>query len=143
MCLRNEKSYKANDIITFYDENKTLVTHRLIDVDEELIVTKGDNNDSQDGKLPVKNIIGKYVFKISCLGIVMSSLKSPITLIMIFIIGVLIVTFISTDDKLKPLDKEIEESKKKVTKKVNKTTKPKSVDKKQDTKNTNKPKTKK
>lgn len=118
-----EKDYKSNDIITFYDENKSLVTHRLISIEKEKIQTKGDNNDSLDNRLPIKNIVGKYQFKITGLGVVMSSLKSPITLIMIFVIGLLIVTLISTDENIKPLDEEIEKIKKSEKKKVGRTKK--------------------
>lgn len=103
-------SYRKNDIITFYDVNGSFVTHRLVNINKNNMITKGDANDSEDGALPTKNIIGKYVFKISGLGILMSSLKNPLVSMMILIIGFLICYLISTDRNGNPiLDEEEQE----------------------------------
>ncbi len=92
-----EKQYKKNDIITFYDVNNSFVTHRLKEIKDDVMITKGDNNNTEDEALPVKNIVGKYIFKISGLGIILSSLKNPFVSIMILVIGILICFLISTD----------------------------------------------
>lgn len=102
-----EKNYKEQDIITFYDTNGSFVTHRIISLDKDKMVTKGDNNNTEDEELSTKNIVGKYVGKISGVGIILSSLKSPLVLVMIFIIGILICYLVSTDKHGKPiLDEE-------------------------------------
>ena len=98
-----DKNYKVNDIVTFYDKEGSFVTHRIISIDNNVMVTKGDNNDSEDVPYSTDNIIGKYVTKISGAGRVLSSFKSPFTLIMIFISGVLSCVLLSTNEDGKPI----------------------------------------
>lgn len=60
--------FKENDIITFKDENRNLIKHRIIDVtkgeDQTLYQTKGDNNNAADLE-PVlaNNVVGVYTGK--------------------------------------------------------------------------------
>lgn len=97
------KNYKANDIITFRDKEGFFVTHRIVSLNGNTMITKGDNNDSEDAPYSTDNIIGKYVTKISGAGRVLSSFKSPFTLIMIFIIGVLSCILLSTNEDGNPI----------------------------------------
>lgn len=116
-------SYEENDIITFYDVNDSFVTHRIVSINDETMITRGDANDSDDDELDTSRIVGKYKFKITFLGLVLASLKSPITLILILIIGILVCYLISTDSNGNL--KDIEEPKKdKSTKEKKKIVKP-------------------
>lgn len=100
--------YKENDIVTFRDENDALVTHRIISIDKDEMVTKGDNNDSPDPTNKTDNIVGKYIIKISGLGRVVSSFKSPVTMALILVIGILTCVLVSTDNEGKPIYDEDE-----------------------------------
>ncbi len=91
----NEKNYQENDIVTFYDTNDSFVTHRILSIEDDQMVTKGDNNNTEDEKTPIQNIVGKYLFRIPGLGTFLLALKNPIVSIMIFVIGILICYFIS------------------------------------------------
>lgn len=91
-----EKKYKKNDIITFCDKEGNFVTHRIISISDKNITTKGDNNEVEDGVISTKNIVGKYVFKISRGGILLSSLRNPLVMIIIFVIGGTICFMMST-----------------------------------------------
>lgn len=130
-----DKNYKENDIITYYDKNHNLITHRIIKINDTEIVTKGDNNNTEDEAIYSKEIIGKYATKIANLGIILSSLKSPFTMIMILIIGILICILTSIDKDGNPILEEdekefqkflIKKEKKEVTKKNKKKTNKKS-----------------
>lgn len=100
-----EKNYKEKDVITFKDINGSFVTHRIIEIDDKGIVTKGDANDTNDkGLLTYDDIVGVYVKKISSLGLIISSLKNPITLITILIIGIIVCILKNTDKEGNPLD---------------------------------------
>lgn len=65
-------SLKLNDIIAFYDKNGNLIVHRIvkiIDGEDILFVTKGDNNEFNDSEiLKIEDIKGKYLFHIKYLG---------------------------------------------------------------------------
>ena len=103
-----EKNYKVNDIITFYDINGSFVTHRLVSLNQENIITKGDANNTEDEPLPKENIVGKYLFKLSGVGIILASLRNPLVSIMILIIGILICYLISTNRFGEPLEEKEE-----------------------------------
>lgn len=57
------QSYEVNDIVTFNVENQYLVTHRIIEIQENNYVTKGDNNNTIDSeKVTLENIDGKVIY---------------------------------------------------------------------------------
>ncbi|PED73704.1 signal peptidase I [Bacillus pseudomycoides] len=62
---KDGSKYKKDDVITFKESDKKIVTHRIIDVKDVngkvMYETKGDNNNGPDLK-PVlaENVIGKY-----------------------------------------------------------------------------------
>lgn len=106
---KNYDELKENDIITFYDDNGSFVTHRIVEIIDDEFITKGDFNNSIDqGSIRKKEVVGKYVLKINGLGKLMAAFKSPITMIMILIIGILVCVFVSTDKEGKPIVSEEE-----------------------------------
>lgn len=106
----NEEKYKVGDIITFYDVDGSFVTHRIISIENGQMITQGDNNNSPDSPTDMKQIVGKYIFKITGLGILFKALKSPVVMILVLLIGIMVCFLISTDKDGKPiLNKEEEE----------------------------------
>lgn len=110
-----DKEYQVNDIITFYDVNGAFVTHRIIYIDKDGILTKGDNNNAEDEKITKDKVVGKYVFKISGAGKIMAAFKTPFVMIMIMVIGVMVCILLSTDKDGKPI---LTEQEKKATNKT-------------------------
>lgn len=55
---------KQNDIIT-YEKDQMLITHRIIEKQNNSITTKGDANNSEDEPITQEKVIGKvvYIFK--------------------------------------------------------------------------------
>lgn len=100
----DEIEFELNDIVTFYDAEGTFTTHRIIGLEDGLYTTKGDNNNTKD-KLPitVDKIVGKYVGRIPLAGRVLASFKSPMTMILILVIGILICILLSTDKDGNPI----------------------------------------
>lgn len=107
----NDKNYNKNDIVTFYDEANNFVTHRIISLNENTMVTKGDYNKSDDGETSLDKVVGKYVFRIKGLGNVLSILKKPLIIALIFIISILIhiAASINLDEIKNRNEKEFEE----------------------------------
>ncbi len=63
------KNIDVGDIVLYkitLPSNKTImVLHRVIDIDDSFIITKGDNRDFRDPwKVPYDNIIGVFIFRI-------------------------------------------------------------------------------
>ena len=92
-------SYKVKDIVTFRDTNGSFVTHRIIEIKDNEIITQGDANNTIDDAITKDQIVGRYVYQINGLGALMKSFRSPLTLVMILIIGVITCVLVSTDSK--------------------------------------------
>lgn len=87
----NEKQVEIGDIITFEDENGSTITHRVVDIiikdGEKLYQTKGDNNNAKDtGLISIKNIKGKYTFKINKFGRIISQIITPTGIVLVLLV---------------------------------------------------------
>ncbi len=101
---------KVGDPITFNISADTMVTHRVVEIDEanQTFTTKGDANDTNDGTpVSFSNVVGKPLFSIPLLGFlaVYLSSKSGNIILVTLIIVVLILTFLP-DILLKDENKE-------------------------------------
>lgn len=74
---------KLNDIVT-YSSNGDFITHRIIDIKGNKIVTKGDYNNSEDKIIDKSDVIGKVVKVLPKLGVWKEIILSP-TVIIIFL----------------------------------------------------------
>lgn len=62
---------KEKDVITYVVNDNTVVTHRVVSIDTEnqMLMTKGDNNNIGDGSpVAYKNVIGRVKFKLPRFG---------------------------------------------------------------------------
>lgn len=83
---------QTGDIITYQVGNGTIVTHRIVSIDEESqsVITKGDANETEDASpVAFSNIVAKYAFDIPYLGYISIYAKTPLGIAVIC--GVLIV----------------------------------------------------
>lgn len=71
-----EDEYQVGDIVVYQDES-TLVIHRIISIDGDMIRTKGDANNTPDlDPITVDDIKGKYTFRIPFVGFIFRWLKT-------------------------------------------------------------------
>lgn len=91
-------NYQERDIITFYDTEGSFVTHRIEEIKDTEVITKGDNNSSIDPAISKDVVVGKWVLTIPGLGLLLKALKTPFVSIMILIIGILFCILVSTED---------------------------------------------
>jgi len=95
-----KNSFTKGDVITFVEEDHTLITHRITEVKETksdvLYTTKGDNNNAED-KNPVlaENVVGVYAgFTVPLAGYLIHFLQSPNGIIIFLIVpGFLILCY--------------------------------------------------
>ena len=90
IMIKESDNYKKGDIVTYKDGDE-YVTHRIVSVNEDNIITKGDANNTEDSPIKEKDIIGKVIFKMTMLGFLVYLLNKPIIWILVFIIGILII----------------------------------------------------
>lgn len=57
IIIKLNDSYKVGDVITF-DEDGLLITHRIVSIDGDKIITKGDVNNKNDSPIEKKDVIG-------------------------------------------------------------------------------------
>ena len=83
---------KNNDIIAYTASSGDKVTHRVINISEEGMETKGDKNDSSDGfSTTEENYIGKNIISIPGVGYLVKNIQTRRGKI---ILGTLIVFFL-------------------------------------------------
>lgn len=88
------KNVSKGDIITFKD-SASIVTHRLIDINDNKYITKGDANNTSDAGINKSDIIGKVVYIITP-----DVIFKGIVVVLIFIIFIVILNFDRLYDKL-------------------------------------------
>lgn len=91
----DEEEIEVGDVVTFIDANGNVVTHRITQImindGVRNYVTKGDYNGSEDvGLITYKDIRGKFSFKISQAGRVLTTIFTPVGMIMLLLFAVLV-----------------------------------------------------
>lgn len=73
---------KVGDSITYLDEQKTVVTHRVVEETSAGLLLKGDGNEFTDQTLVnSENYVGKHHYTIPKLGSLMVKLSQPLVLV--------------------------------------------------------------
>lgn len=102
IIVKKSNNYSERDIIT-YSNGLTTITHRIIAINNDKVITKGDSNEVDDKPINKEQIVGKFFFRISnfsLFSIILS--KNVIYLIMIFLL-VLIFLLVIVDRIIKNL----------------------------------------
>ncbi|WP_339149033.1 MULTISPECIES: signal peptidase I [unclassified Sutcliffiella] len=104
------------DIISFYNEEQLLITHRITSIVEadggRHFYTKGDNNNSVDEHVTKANeIVGKKVFLVPFLGFFSQFTKGPLGFLLFIALPLTGYVCIVVFEKMKPKSKkEIKQS---------------------------------
>ena len=69
----------VNDIVSYKVEGSDVeVLHRVISVDKNVVITKGDANNKEDEPIDVKQVTGVYAKKIRHLGKIIKFFSKPL-----------------------------------------------------------------
>ena len=87
VVVKVNEAFKENDIIVYKEEN-SFITHRVIKIDGQDLISRGDANNSEDKPIKSDQILGKVIYIIPKIGIWRKVLASPeiLGMIIIFII---------------------------------------------------------
>jgi len=86
---------KEKDIITYKKDNE-FITHRIIKIEGDSIIAKGDNNNTQDEAITKEMIVGKVVFIMNNVEIwknVFSDFNVIIPLVLTVILFIILVSY--------------------------------------------------
>lgn len=87
IIAKAQESYEKDDIISFL-HGSSLVTHRIVEVQEDGYITKGDANNTPDPE-PVsrEKVVGKVVRVFPGVGAVIEAARSPLGMCCIVLLG--------------------------------------------------------
>ncbi len=100
ICSR--ETYKKGDIVV-YQDGESLVIHRIIEINDDKVITKGDANDVPDSPIRPADIKGAYTAGVPFLGIVFLFLKSPAGFIIMLIAAVVLFEYPYLKERKKDL----------------------------------------
>ncbi len=89
IIVKETDSFEVNDIVVFQDNN-SLVVHRIIEIGGETVTTKGDANNVADEPISAEAVKGKVMFSIPYAGVAVKALRSPVGMIVIILAAVLL-----------------------------------------------------
>ena len=98
IIVKLTKDVKQNDIIT-YQKDKMLITHRIIQKQDDTITTKGDANNTADEPITTSEVIGKVVYTFKNIQIWKKVFKEPKVYTLIIITLMLFGITFSIKDK--------------------------------------------
>ena len=90
-----EEILKEKDIITYKKDN-AIITHRIIKIDGDSIIAKGDNNNTEDVPITKDDVIGKVVHIVNNVEIwkkVFSDTKVIVPIVVTVILFVILVSY--------------------------------------------------
>ena len=90
IVIKESDNYKTQDIVTFKN-NDEYITHRIVSINNNEIITKGDANNASDKPITKDKIVGKLIYKFHIFSFISFMLNKPITWILIFVIGLIII----------------------------------------------------
>lgn len=108
IIVKLTKDVNLEDIVV-YKQDSNLITHRIISIDGEKVITKGDANNTGDAPITINDIIGKVIYTVRNVGIWKKVLLTPQVLISLTITIVLTGITITYSPKDNKKEKKIEE----------------------------------
>ena len=82
IITHKQSEYQVGDIVT-YQTGGTPVTHRIVAVNDNGYLTKGDANKTDDGDIQKEYVVGKVVLIIPKIGAVGSFIKTPLGMLIL------------------------------------------------------------
>lgn len=89
---------KVDDIVT-YKNNEDFITHRIVSINDNTIITKGDANNDSDRPVDKSNVLGKVAFVIPSFGVYRSVLFDIRVIISVLVTLILFVIYFSIRKK--------------------------------------------
>lgn len=102
VIVKLTKDVQENDVIVYKEENN-FITHRLIEKNNNELVTKGDANNAEDKPITINQVLGKVIKVIPKVGIWEKVVFSPeviiLTVLVIILLGITICLKTKAEEK--------------------------------------------
>ena len=101
IIVKITKNVELDDVVTFYKDN-TYITHRIINMQGDFFITRGEANNTNDSPVAKNAVLGKVVYTIPEFGTWKSVLLNPKVLISIVFTIILFNYALFSGNKKKP-----------------------------------------
>ncbi len=88
IIVKIDDDYKEKDIIT-YKSGKDFITHRIITIEDDYVITKGDANNTSDNPIDKDIIIGKVIKILPKFGVWKNVIMTPKVLVSVIVTMIL------------------------------------------------------
>ena len=85
VIVRAAESYAEGDVVV-YQSGSSLVIHRIVRVEDEYVVTKGDANNTEDDPVSLSAVKGRMAFAIPFLGLPVRLLQSTLGSVLVIVL---------------------------------------------------------
>lgn len=106
ILVKAEDRYETGDIVV-YQSGRMLVVHRIVQMDGESAITRGDANNADDAPISLSQIKGRVIGHIPYAGALVRLLKTPVATIAL-IIGVVLTVELPYRKEKEKKDEELE-----------------------------------
>lgn len=116
LIIYESKNYEVGDVVV-YQSGRIAVTHRIVSISGDEVITRGDANNAEDEPITLERIKGKVVMIIPCVGYLVNIIKTPLGTFSIIALAVFLlersfrVEKEKDDQQLKDIKAEIEKMK--------------------------------
>lgn len=87
ILVAERNSYEVGDVVV-YQDGRMAVTHRIVSISDDEIITRGDANNTDDDPIKLEQIKGEVIFAIPFVGHLVNMLKTPIGTLTILVLAV-------------------------------------------------------
>ncbi len=85
VIVRAAGSYAEGDVVV-YQSGSSLVIHRIVRVEDEYVVTKGDANNTEDDPVSLSAVKGRMAFAVPYLGLPVRLLQSTLGSVLVIVL---------------------------------------------------------
>ena len=109
ILVKKTDNIAIGDIVV-YQSNNSLVVHRVVSIDDDVVITKGDANNIEDSSFDKSAIKGVVIGCIPGLGIIVNAIKTPAGTVVVLLCAFLLIE-LSFRKQKESDDKRIEDIK--------------------------------
>ena len=112
LILKEAEDYRAGDVVV-YQSGSMPVVHRIVDIADGMVTTRGDANNVSDGAIALSQVKGKVIAHIPHVGKIVRLLKTPVATVALIVGAVLSIELPFLKEKEKK-DEELERIKEEI-----------------------------
>ena len=89
IVVRASDRYAVGDVVVYQSKGE-LIVHRVVELNGQEVVTKGDANNAADAPIAYEQLKGKVVGRVPGVGIVIQALKTPVGFCTVLLLAILL-----------------------------------------------------